>query len=718
MTKKNKELEAYKKRVQDALSKLNKVFVSTAVGDFNANVEVPEQEDEFTELFVGIKLIMDVVNEKMDDLNKVNRDLERTVIQRTQRLREAQAVAGLGYWEMDIKTQKVTWSEELYRIFELDESFQPDYNSYMNLLTESEKKKIAPAVERAMTTYEPFELSHTFITKSGRTKHIYSKGKAVVKNGELVKLIGTGQDVTKDRLAENKFKGLLESAPDAVVIVGKKGLIELVNRQAEIIFGYKRDELIGEKIEVLIPASFRKNHSNHRDSYFKKPNARAMGAGLELLGLRKNGKEFPVEISLSPLETEDGTLVSAAIRDITDRKAAENELRSLTEELEERVEQRTKELSKANQNLLNEIEQKTAAEAEISRLASIVQSTEDSVISMDLEGTITSWNSGAEQIYGYTELEAVGQNLKLICSDERTNEVNFILREVRKGKSIDHYQTERVRKDGAFIHISVTYSPIKNPEEKVVGISGIARDISNQMYAEREKERLIYELEQTNKELESFAYITSHDLKAPLRAIGSLTDWLYTDYKDELGEDGQKNLTLLKNRVLRMHELIDGILQYSRVGRMDGEKSMVDFNESVQSVLELIQIPDKVEVKVTGKLPTIPGFKTHVTQIFENLISNGVKYSKPEGGTIEIKAEQLPQAWKFSVKDNGVGIEPRYQKKVFEIFQTLNPRDEVESTGIGLTIVKKIVESNGGHIWLESEPNVGSTFFFTVPTEI
>ena len=200
-----------------------------------------------------------------------------------------------------------------------------------------------------------------------------------------------------------------------------------------------------------------------------------------------------------------------------------------------------------------------------------------------------------------------------------------------------------------------------------------------------------------------------------MRAIGSLSDWIYTDNADVMNEQGKEHLRLLKSRVERMHDLIEGILSYSRVGRKDGNLTEVDFNEVIEGVLELIEVPDHIEVKVQQNLPKLKMHKTHPIQIFENLISNAVKYSDKDNGLIEIGVEETAKHWKFHVKDNGIGIDKKYQEKVFEIFQTLKSRDEVESTGVGLTIVKKIIEHVGGEIWMDSELGIGSTFFFTIP---
>jgi len=265
------------------------------------------------------------------------------------------------------------------------------------------------------------------------------------------------------------------------------------------------------------------------------------------------------------------------------------------------------------------------------------------------------------------------------------------------------------------IFISISYSPMKDANGKIIGVSGIARDISQRKKAEKEQQLLIKKLESTNKELESFAYVTSHDLKAPLRAIGSLADWLHADQAGKMDEQGREHLKLLKSRVSRMNELIDGILHYSRIGRIDGEKTPIDLNELVSDVLELLQVPENIDVEVQERLPVLFTHKTHITQIFENLVSNAVKYSNRPKGKIKIAVDELPYFWRFRVSDNGIGIEKKYQEKIFEIFQTLKPRDEEESTGIGLTIVKKIVETSGGEIWISSRPGKGSTFYFTLP---
>jgi len=233
--------------------------------------------------------------------------------------------------------------------------------------------------------------------------------------------------------------------------------------------------------------------------------------------------------------------------------------------------------------------------------------------------------------------------------------------------------------------------------------------------ANRELGRVNHELLSTNKELNDFAYVVSHDLKAPLRGIGSLATWLSTDYRDVLDENGQKQLELLLDRAKRMEGLIESILAYSRVGRVREERETVDLDELVDAAVKMLDIPEGIEVKVAGDLPEVTGERTRLGQVFGNLIGNAVKFmDKPEGKVI-ISCADDGDFWRLAVADSGPGIDARYHDQIFQIFQTLSARDDVESSGVGLTLVKKIVEMHGGRVWLESEVGKGSTFFFTLP---
>jgi len=224
-------------------------------------------------------------------------------------------------------------------------------------------------------------------------------------------------------------------------------------------------------------------------------------------------------------------------------------------------------------------------------------------------------------------------------------------------------------------------------------------------------------LEKTNRELDKFASIVSHDLKAPLRAIGNLTSWIEDDAGDLLTGEVKKNFELIKGRVVRMEQLINAILDYSKADRVKGEEATVDISELIRESVEFLGPDEKAQVSLTGDMPTLVAERTKLSQVFSNLISNAVKYCDKPVAEISIGCEDNNEGWIFSVKDNGPGIDPRYHEKVFVIFQTLNRRDEMESTGVGLAIVKKIIEDHGGKIWVESQPGEGADFKFFWPKE-
>jgi signal transduction histidine kinase len=232
---------------------------------------------------------------------------------------------------------------------------------------------------------------------------------------------------------------------------------------------------------------------------------------------------------------------------------------------------------------------------------------------------------------------------------------------------------------------------------------------------EAQRTQLLYDVVAANRELNDFAYVVSHDLKAPLRAIGSLANWLATDYADKLGPEGQQQLDLLMGRVKRMNALIDGILYYSRVGRLREEKKAVSFAETIADAIIMLAPPSHIHIQVETELPVVIGEPTRLQQVWQNLIGNALKFMDKPQGEIKIGCLDKGGEWQFYVADNGPGIEARHFAKIFQLFQTLTPRDRQENTGVGLTIVQKIVELHGGKIWLESQVGVGSTFWFTLP---
>jgi light-regulated signal transduction histidine kinase (bacteriophytochrome) len=233
--------------------------------------------------------------------------------------------------------------------------------------------------------------------------------------------------------------------------------------------------------------------------------------------------------------------------------------------------------------------------------------------------------------------------------------------------------------------------------------------------AEMEETDLLHELARARQDLDDFVYIVSHDLKAPLRAIDSLAEWIAADYADRIDEDGQEMLTLLVNRTRRLHHMLDGLLQYSRVGRIVEQKTELDLAQFVPGIFNKLDHDETIELLIQTELPVIWAEQTRIEQIFENLLSNAVRSIDKPGGKIEVRCLEAGKYWEFRVIDNGVGIEEKQFIRIFQIFQTLQPRDESEENGVGLALVKKIIETYGGQIWVESQPGRGSSFHFTYP---
>jgi PAS domain S-box-containing protein len=358
--------------------------------------------------------------------------------------------------------------------------------------------------------------------------------------------------------SEAKFRELLESAPDGIVIVDAAGLIQIVNRQTEALFGHPRAELLGQPVEILLPERFHVRHIGHRTGYQRDPHTRPMGTGLELFGLRKDGSEFPVEISLSPMTSDNGeTLIISNIRDVTARKIVDTRL------------------------------QATAAD-----------------------------------------------------------------------------------------------------------------------------------LARSNAELEQFAYVASHDLQEPLRMVASYTQLLARRYQGKLDQDADEFIGFAVDGARRMQELINDLLTYSRVGTRALQLEEVDTAQVVdQVVADLAAAIAETQANITrDNLPTLRADHIQVRQVFQNLIANGIKFHRPDDTPrLHISVTRQHAMWQFSITDNGIGIEPQYQERIFALFQRLHSRAEYPGTGIGLAICKKIVERHGGQIRVDSELGRGTNFVFTLP---
>jgi PAS domain S-box-containing protein len=484
---------------------------------------------------------------------------------------------------------------------------------------------------------------------------------------------------------EGRYRGLLEAAPDAMVVVNVAGEIVLLNVQAEKKFGYRRDELVGQKVKDIIPEGFAERLIADGTRTAAEALAQQIGTGIELIGQRKDGSEFPIEIMLSPLESAEGILVTAAIRDISVRRAAETHLAQME-----------------------------------GRYRGLLEAAPDAMVVVNVAGDIVLLNVQAEKQFGYRRDELVGQQVKNIIpegfaerlvADALRSTADALAQQIGAGIEL----TAR-RKDGSDFPIEIMLSPLESAEGILV--TAAIRDISTRKKAEAHLLLKIDELKRSNEELGNFAYIASHDLQEPLRMVASYTQLLSRRYKGKLDADADEFIAFAVDGASRMQRLIQDLLSYSRVGTKG--KDLIDTSSEAalqQALLNLRGTIQETGAQVThDPLPTVLADEMQLTQLFQNLVGNAIKYQEKSGvPSIHISAvRDGEKQWTFSVKDNGLGIDPQYFEKIFGMFQRLHKREEFAGTGIGLAICKKIVERHGGSISVESQPGHGSTFHFAL----
>lgn len=485
---------------------------------------------------------------------------------------------------------------------------------------------------------------------------------------------------------ESRYRGLLETASDAKVVTGNDGRILLVNAQTEALFGYPRSELIGQLIEILVPEPSRAGHPHQRAEYVAGTRNRPMGSGIELSGRRKDGSVFPAEIGLSSFVTDDGTLVSAVIRDIGARKAAVKHLAQMEQ-----------------------------------RYRGLLEAAPDAMVLMSQDGAIALVNIQAEKQFGYRREELVGQQLQAIVPEvltkipdverqivaARQSAANSMPQEIGAGIELDGR-----RKDGRLFPIEVTLGILHSVEGIVVTVA--LRDITMRKRTEAQLLRTVAELNRSNEELSQFAYIASHDLQEPLRMVASYTQLLAKRYQGKLDADADEFIAFAVDGANRMQRLIQDLLAYSRIGTHRAD--LVDTsseNALAQAITNLrATISDRGAVVTHDPLPAVLGDAPQLVQLFQNLVGNAIKYQGAGVPRIHVAAKRTGKEWTISVQDNGLGIESRYFEKIFGMFQRLHKREEFAGTGIGLAICKKIVERHGGKIWVASQPGKGSTFSF------
>lgn len=627
---------------------------------------------------------------------------------------------------------------------------------------------------------------------------------------------------------EERLPQLLEAAPCAVVVIDQAGLIQRVNARTEELFGYARGELVGQPVEILLPERIRAIHTHYRAAYFAAPAQRALGDGRHLIGRRRDGSEFPVEIGLSYLSDDAGTVGIAFIidisarqlaeqeardtrqrfqttldhlmegcqmigydwrylylnqaaasqgrrsgeellghtmmemypgiedtplftvlrrcmdervpqhmenefaypdgtkgwfalsiepipegifilsADITDRKRAEEEIRQLNAELEQRVEERTAQLRQSEEKF------STAFRASPAGIA----------ISRAADGRLMDINETYLQLTGYSREELIdhtGTEPGLVARETRTD----LLRALREQGSLRNLEMQLHTKTNQAVDILLSIEPIKLGGEPC--LLSVLSDITELKRAEHQVRQLNEELEQrqsaleaANRELEAFSYSVSHDLRAPLRSLSGFSTILLEKYAAGLDPQAVRYLEYLSQDAQQMGTLIDDLLALSRLGRQALQKQSVEPAAVVQAVLEDYQEAiDQRGIKVTlGKLPVCQADPALLKQVYTNLISNALKFTgRTAAAEIEIGCERSEGDSVYFVKDNGAGFDMRYADKLFGVFQRLHLPEEFEGTGVGLAIVQRIIQRHGGRVWGDAKLDEGATFFFTLGRE-
>jgi PAS domain S-box-containing protein len=599
-------------------------------------------------------------------------------------LAEAQKMAHLGNWDWNIVTNGLYWSDEIYRIFGREpQEYGATYDEFLNYIHPDDRDYVNNAVVEALNG-KSYSIDHRIILANGEERTVHEQGEVIFDcNNTPVRMKGTVQDITGRKKVEKALelanaynRSLIEASIDPLVTIGLDGKITDVNNSTEFVTGYSRKELIGTDFSDYFtePEKARKGYQQ----VFREGLVRDYSLEIQ----HQDGQLIPVLYNASVYKDESGKIIGvfAAARDITERKKAEEALR----------------LS----NIYNR---------------SLIEASLDPLVTIGPDGKITDVNKATELVTGYSRSELTGTDFSDYFTEPEKAKEGY-QQVFREGLVLD-YELEIQHRNGDVTPVLYNASVYRDEAGRVIGIFAAARDITERKKAESLLKQKLEELARSNAELEQFAYVSSHDLQEPLRMISSYMQLLQRKYQGKLDDKADKYIYFAVDGASRMQNLINDLLEFSRVTTKAREFEPVDCEFILDRVLSDLEIPIKENNAIISynNLPVIVADRTQLAQVFQNLISNAIKFRGENAPEIRIFAEKKADQWLFSVKDNGIGIDPKYSERIFEVFKRLHKTEEYPGTGIGLSICKKIVERHGGKIGVESEVDKGSTFYFTLP---
>ncbi len=649
--------------------------------------------------------------------------VERELSRREQQLARVQRLAALGAWEWDVTTDRVHWSDELYAILGVAPgSLEASFEGYRRMIYPADREELDAAVRRALEHKEGYHLEQRVVRPDGEVRSVRAVCDVTLDaRGEVVKLQGFLQDVTAQleaerrkleilrarfaqeeaRTAEKRVREVLEAIPQQVWVIDAEGAVLMVNERVSAYFAVTIDRIGSDAVrEAIHPDDYERALVAWRDA-----RARCATFSIEVRLRRATDHVYRWHLCRAePQLAPDGT-VERWIGTNTDLQAVrEAQAERARAEREARLERK--------------------------RLRTIFERAPASIcITRGPEHALVAANAAFRALLPAPDAthrplsdafpELIEQGVGALLDRVHESGLPYV------GREIPIRYSRPDSRGASLVYFNLVLSPLADQDGEVEGVLLHAMDVTDMVYARlavedkaAELEELTRHLEAANEELDRFAYVTSHDLRAPLRGISNLANWIEEDLRDDANEETRQHLVLLRGRVSRLEHLIDGILRYSRAGRRAAELEEVDLGRLIEEVLDLLDPPADAIIEPLGRMPVLVTERVPLAQVLQNLIDNALRHGRgADGARVEIAVEQRDEGWSFAVRDHGPGIDPRFHDRIWGIFQTLGADAGGEGTGIGLSLVRKIVETRGGQVWIESRVGEGATFGFTWPEQ-